>query len=127
VLVISLDTDVEALGRARKQAATNHLIQADINYLPLQRQFDLVLARHPDIDLHKNDWQAVLATIGNLLTYRGFLVITTYSVHEVETLRRWLYHQPLMPFPLEQARLTEPDIDGQDRFILAFQLHNLFE
>jgi hypothetical protein len=127
ILVISLDVDTQALRRARKLSSANYLLQADISKLPLRHQFDLVLVRHPDLDLHERDWQIALSAAAKLLTYRGILLITTYSVHEVETLRRWLYRQPLIQFPLEQDRLIPPDIDGQDRFILAYQIHTLVD
>lgn len=127
MLVISLDVDSQALRRASKQSVANYLLQADMRYLPLHRQFDLVLVRHPDLDLHELAWQSSLLAAVDLITHRGIMIITTYSVHEVETLRRWFRQQPLVQFPLVQDRLIAPDIDGQDRFILAYQIRTLFD
>ncbi len=127
VITINLDIDGQALRRARRQSAASYLIQADIRQLPLMTQFDLILARHPDLDRHPGEWRLALDGAPELLTHRGLLVITTYSAHEVETLRDWLRRQPLIQFPLELERLSKPGLDGADRFILAFQLRTLFD
>jgi hypothetical protein len=125
-LYIGVDIDLAALHRAiHCQPAINqtalHFIQADIAHLPLRAQFDLILVRHPDIDKQRRAWECILAGIAPLLASTGTLLVTTYSVAEMETIDGWLAATGLIRLPLDAARLADTDLIGRDRFVIAYQ------
>jgi SAM-dependent methyltransferase len=98
-----------------------HLIQADIVYLPFRTQFDLILVRHPDVDRHRGDWELIFTGIAHLLTESGTLILTTYSVPELELISTWLAETGSICMPLDTGQLAEPDLVGRDRFVSVHQ------
>jgi hypothetical protein len=56
-----------------------------------------------------------------LLTSAGTLLVTTYSIAEIETIGRWLAATGLIRLPLDTAQLADTDLIGRDRFVIAYQ------
>ena len=108
---IGIDRDVTRLA-----SLPHWVVQADIRRLPLWAQADLVVIRHPDIDRRPVDWQAALAVVPHLLVKGGLLLITTYSLHEYETIGKWVGKLPFQPRKLEEMSLAAADLVGRDRF-----------
>jgi SAM-dependent methyltransferase len=118
--IVYLDRDLVSLRQARRLLLTAALVQGDITRLPLHPRFDLVVARHPDVDWHPDDWSSALRNAANWLTARGVLLITAYSASEIERISGWLSSE-LVPLPFDSARLCQPDLVSHDRFVLAYQ------
>ncbi len=94
-----LDTDGDALRRARDNFPAQHLIQADARSLPglLRARFGLVLLRHPDLYRHRAAWMRIVPTLPALLAPGAALLIALYAPEEVDLIRGL----PLPPaFPL---------------------------
>ncbi len=98
------------------------MLQANITRLPLRARFDLIVARHPDVDRHRADWERALSASADWLNENGILLITLYSLLEADTVRAYLSRAPLAPFPLGHSHLPAPGLVGQDRFVLVYQL-----
>jgi hypothetical protein len=134
---IGLDLDHGALRRAGRTLQANlypsgnhnvaisqckfHLIQADIVYLPFRTQFDLILVRHPDVDRHRGDWELIVTGMAHLLTTPGTMIVTTYSVSELELISTWLAETGLIRMPLDTGQLAAPDLVGRDGFVIVYQ------
>jgi hypothetical protein len=124
--LIALDHNFAALRQFHRSTASLP-VQADIKSLPFHIHFDLIIARHPDIDRHRSDWQQAFASLPQYLSPAAHLLITTYSVPEADLLRQWLT-TPLpsgSPSPFAERGLggevSPPDLSGKDRFILCYQ------
>jgi trans-aconitate methyltransferase len=114
-----LDLNGDALRRARRDAPSLRLIQADAKDLPglLRARFGLVLVRHPDV-YRRAAWCRIIPRLPALLAPEGFLLITLYAPEEVETMRA-LDLPP--PCPLDESALAPPDLAGRDRYALVFR------
>lgn len=137
VFYFGVDLDHGALRRAGRTLQSNlypsdnhneaisqcrfHLIQADIIYLPLRVRLDLILVRHPDVDRHRCDWERVFTGVAHLLTTPGTLIVTTYSIPELELISRWLAETGLIRMPLDTGQLAEPDLVGRDGFVIVYR------
>lgn len=118
-LLVGVDHDFAVLRNADRSAI--HLLQADIAHLPFCTQFDLVIARHPDIDRHASAWQKALIHGPDLLNKDGILLLTTYSLSEYERVKDWLMSSKLADLPLAIEHLAPPGLQGRDRFILSWR------
>jgi SAM-dependent methyltransferase len=118
ITMLGVDRNSEVLCSIR--AYYPRLVQADITRLPLHAHFDLIIARHPDIDRRRSDWQSALTTANNWLSPDGILLVTVYSAGEYEQVRSWLRITLLKPYPLLPDNLVPPALDGRDRFVMAY-------
>lgn len=120
--LIGLDQDLSRL-RSLHRRKGGWLVQADLTRLPFGTQltFDLILIRHPDIDNSREGWKQAMMAIPGRLSDRGFLLITSYSVGEMEQIHSWLTTPSLLSYPLALDRLPPPDLAGRDRFVIAYQ------
>jgi SAM-dependent methyltransferase len=118
-LLVGLDKDSSALRAAN--GSSLYLLQADITRLPFRLQFDRVIVRHPDIDHHTIQWHNLLDLAPDLLNNNGTLLITTYSLPEMEQINVWLASTRLVKLPLPVKQLVPPGLQGRDRFILCWR------
>lgn len=116
--ILGVDYDSAMLGSVR--AYYSYLVQANITRLPLRAKFALIIARHPDIDRRRTDWQYALTTAQSWLAEDGLLLVTLYSLGEHEQVRAWLRGTTLQPYPLLPDSLTPPGLDGRDRFVMVY-------
>lgn len=69
------------------------------------RNFDLILIRHPDIFVYKteNKWESLFQNLLQRITIGGLLIVTTYSMDEFKSLREFLnpFQALALQFPLE--------------------------
>jgi hypothetical protein len=118
--IVGVDWDAATLHRAPHNARQVCLVQADINCLPCGGGFDLVLARHPDLDRHRSGWAQFLSQVP--LNDSGLLVISAYALSEIEQARNWLLkHDLLEPIALAVENLAPPGLTGRDRFVLVYR------
>jgi len=96
-------------------------VQAHITRLPLRARFDWIVARHPDVDRRHADWERALTTTHDWLNAGGVLLITLYSLLEVDTVSDWMSHTALVPYGLREGQIIAPGLAGRDRFVLAYQ------
>jgi hypothetical protein len=111
----AVDLDAVALQSARKTNPHSCFfpIAGDAARLPLRADFDLILVRHPDVDKWPDRWVGVWAA---LATRRyGILIVTTYGVHEMTTIRSSLGRYA--NFPLRYERLAAVPLSGADRYV----------
>lgn len=118
--IVALDWDAAPLCTALRNERQVYLVQADMNYLPFQGGFDLVLARHPDLDRRRLVWAQFLHHVP--LNDGGLLVISTYALPEIEQVRDWLLNEvSLKQVPLAVECLAPPGLAGRDRFVLVYR------
>lgn len=120
-MLVLLDLDLVALRKARKASPDAALIQGNITRLPFRAQFDLIVARHPNVDQRPRDWAYAFQHSQQWLSERGILLITAYAEPEIERIVGWLASCNLVPAALEFARLSPPGLTGRDRLVLAYQ------
>jgi SAM-dependent methyltransferase len=122
MLALALDCDLAALRRARRHYPTLNLVQADSARLPFRQRFglfDLIVARHPDLDRSRAAWQDTFQDIRHWLSDSGMVVVTAYSAPELDLARGWLASGGLVPVPLAVDQLNPPGLSGRDRFALV--------
>ena len=117
-LLVGVDHDPKTLTTYRTPSF--YLLQADIAYLPLHTQFDLVISRHPDIDRHPKAWQEAFILAPDLLATNGILLVTVYSLPEFERIKGWLTSTKLAELSIATERLVPSGLQGRDRFILCW-------
>ncbi|MCC7451472.1 MAG: class I SAM-dependent methyltransferase [Anaerolineae bacterium] len=120
-LIIALDLDPVALWWAVQESSCVHILQAHITRLPLCARFDWIVARHPDVDRHHADWERAFTTSRDWLNEGGVLLITLYSLLEVDTVSGWMARATLVPFALNERQIVAPGLAGRDRFVLAYR------
>src|SRR5438128_731511 len=117
-LHVAVDHDGRALQSAQIPAApvqpavALHLLQADIEHLPFRARFDLILARHPDVDRHRESWHFVFAHAHDYLDISGVLLVTVYSPLEAELIRSWAI--PLKQLYFDWCKISAPAFVGDD-------------
>ncbi len=113
--IVGLDRDIAGLVAAPQGCR----VQADMNQLPFRGGFDLVLVRHPDLDRSRSAWGHFLRHAP--LNEGGILLISTYTLPEIEQVRGWLLDAAsLSAAPLAGERLAPPGLAGRDRFVLVY-------
>jgi hypothetical protein len=114
--IVGVDWEIASL----RAAPHGYTIQADLNRLPFRGGFDLVLARHPDLDRHRSGWARFLRQAP--LNDGGLLVVSTYALPEIEQARDWLLNdESLEPVSLAIEHLAPPGLAGRDRFVLVYR------
>jgi SAM-dependent methyltransferase len=124
LMAVALDADLAALRQARRQSPGVNLVQADITRLPFRRRFDLfdlIVARHPDLDRSRSAWQDTFQNITGWLSDSGLVVVTAYSAPEIDLARGWLVSGGLAPVPLAVDQLSPPGLSGRDRFVVVYR------
>lgn len=119
--IIGLDQDSDALKRAFRREPSIYWLCADLTHLPfaLCPQFDLILARHPNVDGAPGAWACFLEAVPNLLMSRGYFVVTNYSALESDKVRQWLAPAPnLFEIPIEG--LPPTDLVGHDAWVRVY-------
>ena len=126
--------DVTPIGLDCDQAALRHgpnafaPVQADLRALPLHAgQFGLILIRHPDVDRAPESWRAAIQVTPALLCVGGILLVTCYSLAELDQIKHWLADATAklsvsaqsLGFAVE--RFTPPDGVGHDRYPAAWR------
>jgi SAM-dependent methyltransferase len=122
LMAVALDADLAALRQARRQYPGLGLVQADSTRLPLRRQFDLfdlIVARHPDLDRSRDGWQRTLQDMPGWLSDSGLVVVTAYSAPEIDLACGWLVSGGLAPVLLAIDQLIPPGLSGRDRFVVV--------
>ncbi len=122
IVAVALDFDLAALRQTRHQYPGLNLVQADSARLPFRQRFglfDLIMARHPDLDRSRTTWQHTFQDIPDWLNNSGRVVVTAYSVPEIDLARAWLAHGGLIPVPLAVDQLNPPGLSGRDRFVVV--------
>ena len=120
-MAAALDVDLAALRQARRQYPTLNLVQADSARLPFRRRFDLIVARHPDLDRYRTAWQDTFRGITGWLHDSGLAVVTAYSAPEIDLARGWLESGHLVPVPLAVDQLIPPGLAGRDRLMVVYR------
>lgn len=95
------------------------VIVAEAPHFPFDCLFSLVIVRHPDLDKTPENWQIIFDHLPSLITRGGFLLITTYTYAEYQTV---IDNLPWPAYPLDLVTLTPPDLVGSDRYVLAFMM-----
>jgi hypothetical protein len=95
------------------------LLLASITALPFAARFDLIIARHPDIDRHRADWQTAFSRLPTYLSPGGHVLVTTYSISEADQLRDWL--KVITADEVLLLNLAPPALTGRDRFIFCYR------
>src|SRR5258708_17080792 len=125
-LHVAVDHDGRALQTAQIPVASVqpevalHLLQADVEHLPFRARFDLILARHPDVDRSRDSWYHALTHARDYLAENGVLLVTVYSPLEAELVRSWAI--PLKQLSLDWRKISAPAFVGDDRFVMCWQL-----
>jgi SAM-dependent methyltransferase len=117
-VTVGIDLDFQALRSAAKRNI--HIAQADFRQLPFSVRFDLILIRHPDVVRNETAWRYAISQLPICLSATGVVVITTYSVAEMDTLRGWLVRGSLKPLALDTSRLRATGLAGRDRLVTAY-------
>lgn len=120
-LIVALDLDPVALWWAAQQVSFVHIVQAHITRLPLRARFNWIVVRHPDVDRHHADWERAFTTCRDWLNENGILLITLYSLLEVDTVSDWMSRTTFAPFTLDERQIVVPGLTGRDRFVLAYR------
>lgn len=110
-----------ASGQRARRDGPFHLVIGDAAQPPLAPWFEAILVRHPDLDRLPESWARALHGAAHLLRAGGALLVTTYSLAEVERIARWLDSDPLLcPLALDRATLGPAGLSGRDRHALAY-------
>lgn len=118
--LVGIDDDASALRKAHARGA--RVVCGSVTRPPLRGPFDLILARHPDLDARRADWLAAFAALGQYLVKGGMFLATAYSPGESEQIQQGLAGNPtLRGVPLSDEMLTATEPDGRDRYILLYQ------
>jgi len=119
--IIGLDQNSDGLKRAFHREPSIHWLCADLTQLPFapHPQFDLILARHPNVDGVPSTWARFFETVPTLLLPGGHLIVTTYSALESDKVRQWLAPAPnLLEIPIEG--LPPSDLVGHDAWVRVY-------
>jgi hypothetical protein len=82
--------------------------------------YDLLVMRHPDIARFPDQWRGVLGQVAHWLTADGLIIITTYSLDEVQFVKSLL--QQLVTLSADAPYTSKPlDLQGNDRYIVAYR------
>ena len=121
-MLVGVDRNPRVLLQASSQLPTAFFLQAEAADLPFgyTSHFDLIIARHPDIDRYPADWRASFATLPRLLKSAGRLVVTTYNAAELTQIRDWLTATVWQEVPLDRHRLVAPGLQGRDAHVLCW-------
>lgn len=124
-VIVGLDSDrLAALGWRQGLRGDERFffVRGDAARPPLASRFDIVLVRHPDLSQRSEGWRKALAATVGLLSVRGALLVTTYSLPESEWVRRWLDAETdLASLALDEALLAPVGMSGRDRYALAYR------
>jgi 16S rRNA G1207 methylase RsmC len=82
--------------------------------------YDMVIVRNPDIDRNRVIWELGFHAITRVLESNGLLIITVYSLHEMEDIEGILYSTNLDLMPVQVV--TPVALLGNDRYILVSRL-----
>jgi hypothetical protein len=82
-------------------------------------QYDLVLTRHPNVAHFTNRWHHTLRNAANCLVHSGLMVISTYSLDEMETIETLMSEPCLELLPGAPYTTVPVDLQGNDRYIMA--------
>lgn len=111
--LLAVDWDLAALQRIEPSTVGLRL-QADGLHLPFAGAVEVVVARHPDVDRHREGWRRIFAEVARILT--GTVLVTTYTATECDLVRRWMLEASLSPVLVDP---TVPlSLSGRDRFAL---------
>jgi hypothetical protein len=125
VVIIGLDSDrLAGLGWRQGLRGDERLffVRGDATSPPLAPRFDVVLVRHPDLNRRLEGWRLALPAAAGLLRIDGVLLVTTYSLSEIERARRWLDPETaLTPLVLNPVMLAPVGLSGRDRYALAYR------
>ncbi len=94
-------------------------IQAKLEYLPLRCCTQVVLVRHPDIIRRRAGWAHFFQHLPSLVSQGGYLLVTTYSPLELETLTQLVN---LPRHPLTESQLASVNLAGQDKYPLLYRI-----
>jgi hypothetical protein len=94
-------------------------IQANLQRLPLRCCVDVVLVRHPDIIRRWAGWAHFFQHLPSVLRPGGYLLVTTYSPLELETLTQMVN---LPRHPLTESQLAPVNLAGQDKYPLLYRV-----
>ncbi|MCC7210040.1 MAG: hypothetical protein IT323_22240 [Anaerolineae bacterium] len=124
-LIVGLDSDrLAALGwrQGLRGGERFYFVRGDAAWPPLAPHFDVILVRHPDLNRSPKSWIKALRAAAGLLAARGALLVSTYSLSEIERARRWLDAEAaLTPLGFDPAALAPVGLSGRDRFALAYR------
>jgi hypothetical protein len=84
-------------------------------------QYDLLVIRHPDIARRTDEWSRVLRQGVRSLSPDGHIVVTTYSLDEIEFVWSVFPDQSVSLIPGAPYTSTALDLQGNDRYIAAYQ------
>ncbi|MHB8627946.1 MAG: class I SAM-dependent methyltransferase [Aggregatilineales bacterium] len=123
--IVGLDRDRAALKHRPNVVAP---VQADLCAMPVpMSRFGLIVIRHPDVHRAPERWQAAIRAAPQLLCVGGLLLVTCYSLSELDQIRRWLADSrtelpsAAQPFAFTHKSLTSPDGVGHDRYPAAWR------
>jgi SAM-dependent methyltransferase len=124
-LIVGLDSDrLAGLGWRQVLRGDERFffVRGDAAWPPFSPCFDVVLIRHPDLNRRTRAWKQALQAAAGLLTKAGVLLITAYSLPEIERARRWLDPETaLTHIALDEATLAPVGLSGRDRYALAYR------
>lgn len=119
--IIGLDQDSDQLKRAFRREPSIYWLCADLTQLPLapRPQFDLILARHPNVDGASSAWSCFFEAVPMLLLPRGHLIVTTYLALESDKVRQWLTPASSL-FEVPVNGLPPSDLVGHDAWVRVY-------
>ncbi|MBX3061442.1 MAG: class I SAM-dependent methyltransferase [Anaerolineae bacterium] len=118
--IVGVDFDAAALQLARMHIPSLLLMQADLNRLPLNSTFDLILIRHPDVYRRADEWRRTLANLGNFIAPTGMLLVTTYNSNEMMLVETMITHLQVVPLDIDE--LEPVNLHGRDKVASLFCL-----
>ena len=123
-LLLGVDRDPQALKQAGRHVPAARFMQADVGGLPIPLNlcFDRVIVRHPDIAKCPIAWKKSFTALPRVLSASGGLVVTTYTVPELEEVRNWLSMTTFYRVELETNRLAAPGLLGRDACMMHWCL-----
>jgi hypothetical protein len=86
-----------------------------------QGPYDLVVIRHPDIAQFSNRWAKVLEGVVRSTASNGLLIVSTYSLDELQFVSAVLHTQPVCPVAGAPYTTIPLGLQGNDRYIAAYQ------
>lgn len=124
--VCAVDWDRIALRAARRihRSKALCLIYGDVRTVAFAlHAFDAVLIRHPDVERAPLIWQSAIARTPRWLKRTGRLLLTTYSLTELFTLRNLCSAvSALRLVPLNEHNLKPMPLSGRDSYALCYAL-----
>jgi hypothetical protein len=125
--IVAIDIDSQAVAKLQKFCDLNDSEKLTVAELDARRltqrdteEVDLTIIRHPNVDDQSGIWALVLSCVVSLMRARSILVITTFSLSEMEFVLDKVNSTALSAIPGAPYSIEPVALSGADRHIGAF-------